>query len=95
MVPPNDLEDLQPGLARERTELAWTRTAISFAAVGVAILKTNPPAGLIVLAMCPLIWALGRLSRDRPASCDRRKRLRLITVGVTAVSLVTLAVVLL
>jgi uncharacterized membrane protein YidH (DUF202 family) len=44
MAPPNDLEDLQPGLARERTELAWTRTAVSFAAVGVAILKTNPPA---------------------------------------------------
>jgi len=95
MAPPNDLQDPQPGLARERTQLAWIRTAISFAAVGVAILKTNPPAGLIVLAMCPLIWTLGRLSGDRAVRGDRRNRLRLITIGVTAVSLVTLVVVLL
>ena len=39
MAPPDDPEDLQPGLARERTELACTRTAVSFAAVGGGIFR--------------------------------------------------------
>ena len=30
---PPDYEDADPGLARVRTSLAWTRTALSFAAV--------------------------------------------------------------
>ncbi|MBV9205698.1 MAG: DUF202 domain-containing protein, partial [Actinobacteria bacterium] len=29
-----DTADPDPGLARARTSLAWTRTAVSFAAVG-------------------------------------------------------------
>jgi uncharacterized membrane protein YidH (DUF202 family) len=45
------MEERDPGLARERTALAWTRTAISVAALGGAMLKTNPPAGIVVLAM--------------------------------------------
>ena len=40
----------QPGLARERTSLAWTRTAISFAAVGGVVLKRDVVPGLILLA---------------------------------------------
>ncbi len=40
-----------PGLARERTQLAWSRTAISFAAVGVAILRTDRATGALVIAM--------------------------------------------
>ena len=30
-----------PGLARARTSLAWTRTALSFAAVGGVVLKRD------------------------------------------------------
>jgi uncharacterized membrane protein YidH (DUF202 family) len=94
MAPSDDPEDLHPGLARERTELAWTRTAISFAAVGGAIVKSNFAAGLVVLAMSPLIWWLGRLLGNAGAVADRPKRFLLITVSVTAVALVTLAVAL-
>jgi uncharacterized membrane protein YidH (DUF202 family) len=40
--PADDIEYAGPGLARERTELAWTRTAIAFAALGAAILRYRP-----------------------------------------------------
>ena len=40
-----------PGLARERTSLAWTRTALSFGAVGGVVLKREVVAGLILLAV--------------------------------------------
>ena len=93
MAPPDDPEDLDPGLARARTQLAWTRTAISFAAVGAVILKTDLAAGLTVLALSPLIWALAHLFTARAAD-TRHRRVLLVTVTVTAVSLVTLAVAL-
>lgn len=85
-----------PGLARERTELAWTRTAVSFAALGAAILKTSPVPGLLIVAMAALVWGLGRLSPPRRTDRgdDRRRPLLLITVAVTLVSLVALGVAL-
>ncbi len=63
MTPADDIEDIDAGLARERTELAWHRTAISFAALGGAILKSRPAAGLPILIISALIWELGRLPR--------------------------------
>ena len=92
---PGDLEELAPGLARERTELAWTRTAIAFAAVGGVILKTSIAAGLTVVAMSVLIWVLPRLFPDRAASGTRSRQLLAVSVTVTAVSLVALVVALL
>ena len=67
---------LDPGLARERTSLAWTRTAISFAAVGGVVLKKDVIAGLIIMAAAPVIWRLGRLAgrpawHGRPSACPR------------------------
>jgi len=82
---PEDPEDLSPGTAAERTRLAWERTAIAFGAVGLAMLRGEPAAGLIVLGVTPLIWALGRyVSAARPAA--RSRRLLLITVAVTGVA---------
>jgi hypothetical protein len=60
MPPADDIEDIDPGLARERTELAWHRTAISVAALGSAILKIRPAAGLPILIISALVWELGR-----------------------------------
>ena len=57
--PPDDIEYADPGLARERTELAWTRTAIAFAALGAALLKYRPVAGLLVLVLSAVVWRLG------------------------------------
>ena len=84
----HDNEDGDPGLVRARTSLAWTRTALSFAAVGAVLLKKDVIAGLIILAVAPVIWRLGRLDYHLPG------RLKLVTVTIVAVSLVALAVAL-
>jgi uncharacterized membrane protein YidH (DUF202 family) len=84
----DDHEDADPGLARERTSLAWTRTAISFAAVGGVLLKKDVVPGLIILATALVIWRVGRLDYHRPG------RLKLVTATVVAVALVALVVAL-
>ncbi len=76
--------DLDPGLARERTALAWTRTAISFAAVGGVVLKKELIPGLILLSVSPAIWELGRLAYRRPV------KLRVVTAAIIAISVVAL-----
>jgi uncharacterized membrane protein YidH (DUF202 family) len=76
------------GLARERTALAWTRTAISFAAVGGVVLKREIVPGLILLALAPAIYALGRLAYTRP------EKHKLVTGTIVAVALVALVLAL-
>jgi uncharacterized membrane protein YidH (DUF202 family) len=90
---PSDCDPGEPGerdqgLARERTSLAWTRTALSFAAVGGVMLKREVIPGLIILTAAPAIWQLGRLPRNLP------HRLKLITATIVAVAVVALVVVL-
>jgi uncharacterized membrane protein YidH (DUF202 family) len=92
MTPADDIEDIDPGLARERTELAWHRTAISFAALGGAILKSRPAAGLPILIISALVWTLGRLPRVPGAADARSQRLLLITVTITGMSVAALIV---
>jgi uncharacterized membrane protein YidH (DUF202 family) len=82
----DDLEQRDPGLALERTSLAWTRTAISFAALGGAILKVSVVPGLIVLLIAPLVWRLGRLRTPGVA------RPWLMTVSIVVVAVLALLV---
>ena len=49
-------------MARERTRLAWARTAIAFAAVGAVVVRKDVIDGLIVLAGAPLMWAIGHFA---------------------------------
>jgi len=89
-------EESDPGLARERTSLSWTRTAISFAALGGVVLKANVITGLIILALAPVVWNIGRLSRG--GSPPRRlpamggRRIRLITVLIVGVAVLCLII---
>ena len=85
----DDPEDRDPGMARERTSLAWIRTALSFAAVGGAVLKKDVVPGLIILCVVPVVWQLGRISHHTPG------RLKLITVMIVGLAAVSLAVALL
>jgi uncharacterized membrane protein YidH (DUF202 family) len=85
--PGDDPEERDPGLARERTSLAWTRTAISFAALGGVVLKENVITGLLVLAVAPIVWQLGRVSRSGAARTD------LPTVGATRLFIIALSIV--
>ncbi len=84
MTAPGEHYDIDPGLARERTALAWTRTAISFAAVGGVVLKKELVPGLILLCLAPAVWKVGRLAYRRPV------KLRLVTATIVAVSAVAL-----
>ena len=85
---PPGRDDADPGLARARTSLAWTRTALSFAAVGAVALKKDVIAGLLIIATAPVIWRLGHISHHLPG------RLRLVTATIVAVSVVALVVAL-
>lgn len=83
-----------PGLARARTRLAWTRTALSFAAIGAVILKHDLAAGFVVLALSVMVWGVGRLAGVPGQAGDRRGRLLVIALAVTGVSAVALALAL-
>jgi len=82
-----------PGVARERTQLAWGRTAASFAAVGLAVLRTSPAVGAVVMAMSATVWSMGRLSGRQPAGATlgrgltQRRKVQLIAAATTLVSL--------
>jgi uncharacterized membrane protein YidH (DUF202 family) len=84
--PPGPSGQRDAGLARERTSLAWTRTAISFAAVGGVVLKREVIPGLILLVLVPVIYVLGRLAYSTPG------KLKLVTGTIVAVALVALIV---
>jgi uncharacterized membrane protein YidH (DUF202 family) len=91
--PGDDPEERDPGLARERTSLAWLRTAIAFAALGGTVLKANILTGAIIIAMAPVVWQLGRVSRGRsgPAGLPRVGATRLFAMAVAIVVVALLA----
>ena len=72
---------MKPWKLPGRGGLAWTRTAISFAAVGGVVLKREIIPGLILLAVSPAIWLLGRLAYRQ------EHKFRLITDTIIAVAL--------
>lgn len=95
---PEDMEDLDPGLARERTVLAWSRTGLSFLALGGILVRVDPLAGLAVLALSGLVWLLGYFhyrsmwTAGAARWLTRPRAVRLIAAGTALVSLVALAI---
>lgn len=92
----SETEDGDAGLALERTSLSWTRTAIAFTALGGVMLKDNVITGLIILAVVPLIWRLGRLPRSGspPSGLPTvgAARIRMIAASVVGVALLSLLI---
>jgi uncharacterized membrane protein YidH (DUF202 family) len=92
----SETEEGDVGQALERTSLSWTRTALSFAVLGGVVLRQNVITGLIILAVVPLIWRLGRLSvsGSLPSQLPSvgGRRIRVITVSIVGVALLSLLV---
>ena len=93
--PPDDIEGHDPALARERTELAWTRISIAFFGVGAALLKVRPVSAVLVLAIGVVVWLIGHIPpRPGPASALGSRRVLAVTVAVTGLALVALGLTL-
>jgi len=69
-----------PGLAAERTDLAWNRSGLAFLACGVAIMRglarphlshANVAVGVVVLVLGSAVWALGGILARRRVRVDR------------------------
>lgn len=92
--PPGDIEDYDPGLARERTKLAWTRSSIAFAAIGGLILKTRPLVGAPLLILSAVIWSIGLMRRTPGQAGVARKRVLFVTICVTVIAIAALTIAL-
>jgi uncharacterized membrane protein YidH (DUF202 family) len=88
-----------PGLARERTSLAWTRSGLSIAASGALIVRACFSAHLDVLGIviaifmaifALVIWRHGQetYAGPGPPDADRRRQRRALA-GLTTATLVT------
>jgi uncharacterized membrane protein YidH (DUF202 family) len=75
-----------------RTRLAWSRTALAFAAIGAAMLKNSPVEGSAVLAVTIVIWAVARRTSRRQDARSSAAALRLVTATVVLVALTALVV---
>ncbi len=93
-----DADSRDPGLAAERTDLAWNRSGLSLLACGAVIMRgiARPPlttgdvaVGASVLALGAVTWALGswRVHRSRARGSRRTTAADLlpIALGVAAV----------
>ena len=91
---PANLDEPGVGDPANRTRLAWTRTAIAFAAIGAAMLKFSPIAGGIVIALSLPIWAVARRVRYSADPVSAASGLALVAVTVVLVAMAALAVAL-
>jgi uncharacterized membrane protein YidH (DUF202 family) len=81
-------------LAGERTMLAWTRTTVAFVAIGAAVAKVRPLAGIPIVIFGAGLWLAGRPRRSNGGLADRRARVRAVTAAITTVAVLSLLIVL-
>jgi uncharacterized membrane protein YidH (DUF202 family) len=80
-----------PGVAAERTRLAWRRTSLTATAAGVLLLRLalvhhNRPVAVIVTAVAALLWVvmmilIQRRMRALPSTLSSATPLVLTTLG--------------
>jgi uncharacterized membrane protein YidH (DUF202 family) len=91
---PEDIEETDPGLARERTKLAWTRSSVSVAAIGVLIMKTRPLVGAPLLILSAIIWSIGLVRRQPGRAGLAPKRVLFVAICVLVIGIVALTLAL-
>jgi fumarate reductase subunit D len=92
---PADPDEPGVGDPANRTRLSWTRTAIAFAAIGAAMLKSSPIAGVVVIALSLPIWAAAHRVRHTTDGVSAASGLALVAVTVVLVAIAALTVALL
>ncbi len=83
-----------PGLAAERTQLAWGRSALALFACGAAVAKGIPNVtpthrnewiGVVVLCLGALVWLAGLpLARERARDAGTRRTAQFVDLAPLA-----------
>jgi uncharacterized membrane protein YidH (DUF202 family) len=100
---PGSVPGAQPSVvgAADRTDLAWMRSALTFAGVGVAVLKGFKPIGgarpfdgavAIILGAAVLLMSAGYLRRRRHSNAPVGRSLLLVSAGTMSVGIVALVI---
>ena len=78
-----------PGLALERTTLAWHRTGLSCAAVGAISFRFFWGTGVLAIGLSALLLAIGGLAYAAGASTPVAPgRLRAMSLGLTVAAVI-------
>jgi uncharacterized membrane protein YidH (DUF202 family) len=86
------VSERDPGLAFERTTLAWNRTGLSCVAVGALCLKVFWDDAVLGLVLGVLLIATGVLAYETgPRAPARPRTLRAMSLAVTAAALLGVA----
>lgn len=81
-------------LARERTDLAWTRSSIAFFALGIAVLKFRPLIGIPLVLFSAVGWLINRRPPRRDWDGAHSRRLLAVSLSVTALAVIVLILIL-
>jgi putative membrane protein len=90
----------EPGLAAERTDLAWNRSGLALLACGAAVLRGFPPAGFsarhivgaVILVLGAFTWAMGAFEARRRRARPGKTRAVATRVDLLPVALGTTVV---